>query len=93
MTLVRVPDDEAKSLLGEGFHTSLRKGADHESADEAWGVINEMPNAVWNDVLSFLVDGIGVMGYCIAKEEDEIRTDETGKAEVVSEGRVVGRQG
>lgn len=64
-------DDEARSLLGEGFHTSLRKGGPGDPyAAEAWLAIHNMPPETWRSVLSFLVDGLDSMGYALVNKDE-----------------------
>jgi hypothetical protein len=62
---------EAMDVLGEGFHTSLRKGSDDPLASEAWRAIDDMPPAEWGGVLAFLVDGLESMGIRLVEEGAE----------------------
>lgn len=71
MALVHISDDEAVDLLGEGIHTSLRKGCEHPLAEDAWRDINNMPAEDWESVLRFLVQGLGSMGFRLAREAPE----------------------
>lgn len=50
--------EEFASLLGEGFHTSFRKGNDHPGTAEIWKLIQELPNDVWNGMIDYVVYGV-----------------------------------
>lgn len=65
---VPVEDDEAKSLIGEGVHTGLRKGSDAPSSGSLWRAISESQDGAWDDALTFCVDGLKSMGYVLCKE-------------------------
>lgn len=65
----------AIATLGEGFHTSLRKGSDHPASNQAHKAIEEMPNEEWHHVLGFLVDGLDTMGVFLAQNMDEGEQD------------------
>jgi|1185.fasta_scaffold158699_2 hypothetical protein len=43
-----------KSLLGEGFHTGLRKAADSPESSQAWKAISEMKPEEWSEVVEFV---------------------------------------
>jgi hypothetical protein len=43
-----------RSLLGEGFHTALRKEGESVAADWAWRSIRDMPRDEWGRVLDFV---------------------------------------
>jgi hypothetical protein len=60
-----VEREEALSLLGEGIHSSLRNGC--ESGAQAWAAIEAMEDEQWSAALAFLVDGLGQMGFVLAK--------------------------
>lgn len=39
--------DDLRSLIGEGFHTMLRKGIDGHGSGELWKKIFDMPDDLW----------------------------------------------
>lgn len=43
--------EELRSLIGEGFHTMLRKGIDGHGSAELWKYINDMPEGEWRGML------------------------------------------
>lgn len=53
---------DVKIIMGEGFHTAFRKATDSEQATPIWNLISEMPAQDWDNVLSFVVDGMESMG-------------------------------
>lgn len=67
-TFTPVDQDTARSLIGEGIHTGLRKGCN--DGHEAWTAINDMPDEDWSSALRFLVDGLESMGYVLCERRD-----------------------
>jgi hypothetical protein len=68
---VLVSPDDAKALLGEGFHTALRKAPEDRlgHAHTAWVAIREMDPADWDAVLRYVVNGMDQMGFVIVEKE------------------------
>jgi hypothetical protein len=64
-TLEAVARDQAVSILGEGIHSSLRKGC--EGGAHAWDAIEAMDDEQWSAALAFLVDGLSQMGLLLAR--------------------------
>lgn len=60
---IPVDIDTAKSLIGEGIHTGMRKAIDSPQAHPAWKAIQELPDDDWDAVLEFLVSGLASVGY------------------------------
>jgi len=67
-TFTRVDKDEAKSLIGEGIHTGLRKGTDAPGSHKAWKAI-AADDSGWSDAIDFAVAGLEYMGYALCKVE------------------------
>lgn len=61
----------AASILGEGFHTSLRKAGESQWSDAAWSAINQMHSDEWNRILEFLVDGLKEMRIELVTDDPE----------------------
>jgi hypothetical protein len=53
--------DDWASILGEGIHVAFRKGTDHPKAHDYWKMIQEMPDELWNDVTTYVVDSLVYM--------------------------------
>lgn len=66
-TYEKVPDDEAKSLLGEGIHAGLRKGTDAENSGKTWNAIADEQSG-WSDALAYALWGLDYLGYAICKK-------------------------
>jgi hypothetical protein len=68
-----VSDGDALALLGEGFHTALRKAPEDRlgHAHTAWTAIRQMDPADWEAVLRYVVDGMDQMGYVIVAKYAE----------------------
>lgn len=47
--------DDFRSMIGEGFHTMLRKGIDGHGSGELWKLIAEMPDGQWAATLDYWV--------------------------------------
>jgi len=71
--------DTFKSLLGEGFHTGLRKAAESPASSQAWNGIREMPPKEWSAVVEFVAGP--VWGYLLSDppvdSDDEVASDAT----------------
>jgi hypothetical protein len=68
---VPLSPEEARSVVGEGIHTSLRKGC--ENGSDAWRAIRDMPNEDWSGAIKFFVSGLDVMGLALCRAEDRAR--------------------
>jgi hypothetical protein len=51
---------DLKEVLGEVFHTALRKAADSPESDTAWKAIRDMKPDEWDGILDFVVDCLDV---------------------------------
>jgi hypothetical protein len=67
-TWVPVSKKDARSIIGEGVHTGLRKGTDADGAHELWDAIHKSDEA-WSDALEFFVWGLDQMGMALCKKE------------------------
>lgn len=65
-----VDDETAKSLIGEGVHTGLRKGTDAWNSGNTWRAI-AAPESGWSDAIHFAVEGLKGMGYRLCKVEKD----------------------
>jgi hypothetical protein len=68
-TYIPIPEEEIRSLIGEGLHTGLRKGTDAPGANALWTAIADSDQA-WSDALRFLVRGLEVMGLAVCRKEE-----------------------
>lgn len=66
---VPVDNATAKSVIGEGLHTGLRRGTDAPEAPALWNQIARSEQA-WSDALAFLVSGLDCMGMALCKKEE-----------------------
>jgi hypothetical protein len=70
-----------KSLLGEGFHTGLRKAADSPESSQAWNAIRAMDPKEWSSVVDFVAGP--VWGYLLSDppvdsdDDAEVASDAT----------------
>jgi hypothetical protein len=62
-------DDEAKSIIGEGLHTGLRKGTAAPSSAALWQAISDSDDGAWTEALDFLVWGLHEMGITLVQED------------------------
>lgn len=69
--MIPLSREVAVQTLGEGFHTSLRKGSDHPESNAAWKAIDTLPGDEWRRVLEFLVDGMASMGVSLTQTMEE----------------------
>jgi len=60
----------ARSLLGEGIHTGLRKGTDAPGAHDLWVAIHDSTEA-WSEAIDFAIWGLVSMGYELCKREEK----------------------
>lgn len=63
--------EEVTPLLGEGFHTALRRIADSAEADKAWHAFDDMDDDEWHEVLMFVVEGMNMSGIVFQRVEAE----------------------
>jgi len=63
--------EEARSVLGEGLHTALRRAGSTGHSITAYRAIEAMPEGEWGSILDFVIDGMSLMGLWI------VRTGET----------------
>jgi hypothetical protein len=49
-----------KEQLGEAIHVAFRKASSHEQADKIWHAIRALPNYEWDNVIDFIIDGLGI---------------------------------
>lgn len=68
MTTKDLTREDWASVLGEGIHTGFRKGSEHPRSSHYWNVINDMPDELWNDVLSYLVWSLDYMQLIKVRE-------------------------
>lgn len=68
---IPVDIDTAKSLIGEGVHTGLRKGSEAPSSTMIWSAISDSGDSAWDDALAFCVEGLESMGYHLFKVEPD----------------------
>lgn len=71
MTSEETDEAVALSLLGEGFHTALRKASDHPSAWQAWKAVEGMPPEEWDAILRFVLGGLRVNGVRLFTVEEQ----------------------
>jgi hypothetical protein len=64
----RLTVDEAKELLGEGFHKAFRVMGNSYHANDVYSAITNMNPHEWDNVLSFLVLSLQDMGIHLTKE-------------------------
>lgn len=62
-----VSDQSARSIIGEGVHTGLRKGTEAPGAHQLWKAIQASDRA-WSEALGFFVWGLDQMGYALCKK-------------------------
>lgn len=46
--------------MSEAVHTAFRKGSDSVGSNLIWRTINSMPEDEWENIVDFIVDGLGV---------------------------------
>lgn len=71
---IPTPDDDdltITSLLGEAFHTSLRKSCDGGGSHEAWLAIKEMDREQWSNALRWTLWCLRESGYDVIKKDDK----------------------
>lgn len=66
---VPIPDDEARSVIGEGLHTGLRKGTDAPESVALWDAIRKSDRA-WTEALGFMIWGLDYMGLKVCKKTE-----------------------
>lgn len=71
-TWTPVADEDARSIIGEGVHTGLRKGTDAPEAHDLWVAISKSDEA-WSDALDFFVWGLDQMDMALCKRSDDKR--------------------
>lgn len=62
--------ETAKSVLGEGLHTSLRKVGRGPYSLQAYDAIEHMPEEEWDAVLSHLLAGLDTMGIYLVNAQE-----------------------
>lgn len=56
MKFTEAQKEEIKSMIGEGFHTAFRKGTHHPKSGEIWGLIQELPNSEWSNIVDWVAE-------------------------------------
>lgn len=68
---VKVDDETAMSVLGEGIHTGLRKGSEAPSSGPLWRAITDSKDGAWPDALRYCVWGLDQMGLALCRKVPE----------------------
>lgn len=64
-----VDKETARSIVGEGVHTGLRKGCEY--GHPAWEAISKLPDGEWSSAIRFFLWGLDVMGMAICEKVPE----------------------
>lgn len=71
MELTPVNRDEARSLIGGGIHTALRKAVGTAESMVVWDAIDALPDDQWSAALNYLIQGLESMGYRLYRNPGE----------------------